>query len=52
MKIAWTINVHPTVNVTENLIGPFGTGSKGSTHNQVFYNLYAKLTSRQLIADC
>lgn len=28
MKIAWTINVHPTVNVTENLIGPFGTGSK------------------------
>lgn len=35
MKIAWTINVHPTVNVTENLIGPFGTGSKESTGHTI-----------------
>lgn len=35
MKIAWTINVHPTVNVTENLIGPFGIGSKESTSHTI-----------------
>lgn len=35
MKIAWTINVRPTVNVTENLIGPFGTSSKESTGHTI-----------------
>lgn len=35
MKIAWTINVRPTVNVTENLIGPFGTDSKESTGHTI-----------------
>lgn len=35
MKIAWTINVRPTVNVTDNFIGPFVTGSRESTSHTI-----------------
>lgn len=36
MNISWTINVYPTVNVTEkNLIGPLWTGSKESTSHTI-----------------